>query len=49
MRNLWNAWGPLLVALVIAIGTVYFTIETEWVKVLEHNLKCSGAIGGGCG
>tara|TARA_B100000676_G_scaffold288913_1_gene320884 strand:- start:93 stop:242 length:150 start_codon:yes stop_codon:yes gene_type:complete len=48
MKQLWNAWGPLFMAVIIAVGVVYFTIETEWVTALEHNLKCSGAIGGGC-
>ena len=48
MKGLWNSWGPLLVAIIIAWGVVYVTVTTKWVSVLEHNLECNGSIGGGC-
>tara|TARA_B100001057_G_C22581344_1_gene845243 strand:+ start:444 stop:689 length:246 start_codon:yes stop_codon:yes gene_type:complete len=48
MKGLWNSWGPLLVAIIIASGVVYVTVTTKWVSVLEHDLECDGSIGGGC-
>ena len=48
MKGLWNSWGPLLVAIIIAWGVVYVTVTTKWVSVFHHGMECTGGIGGGC-
>jgi hypothetical protein len=49
MKKLWNDWGPLFVALLIAIGIICAIHYTDYPeKWFRHDMSCDGSIGGGC-
>ena len=46
MKKLWNDWGPLFVALLIAIGIICAIHYTDYPeKWFRHDMSCDGSIG----